>query len=175
MSLDNKLDFIMQAGGTLRFHTWPPTIKTQTVAEHSWRVAMLVNLLGPSFGMPIMAALEHDMAECKIGDLPAPGKRQPDFDRAAWNAMEHRVLEANGYGVATNCLTEEERRIVKLADNCEGALFCIDERMLGNQRIYEVFENYWSYIAEVVNPKHILEAELVDYIFRKWSEANVSK
>jgi 5'-deoxynucleotidase YfbR-like HD superfamily hydrolase len=175
MSLDNKLDFIVAAGGTKRYHTWPPTIKTQTVAEHSWRVAMLVNLIGPSFGMMIMGALEHDMAECKVGDLPAPGKRQPGFDRAGWNAMEHSVLEQNGYGIATNLLSTEERRIVKLCDNCEGALFCIDERMLGNLRIYEVFANFRSYIPEVLNPNHILEVELVAYIDRKWSEANVSK
>lgn len=174
MSLDNKLDFIVRAGGTKRYHTWPPTIKTQTVAEHSWRVAMLVNLIAPSFGMTLMGALEHDMAECEVGDLPAPGKRQPGFDRAGWNAMEHAILEKYGYGIATNCLTEEDKRIVKLADNCEGALFCIDERMLGNKRIFEVFDNFRSYIPEVLNTHRILEVELVDYIDRRWEIADAS-
>lgn len=133
---------------------------------------MLVNLIAPSYGMMVVAALEHDMAECVVGDLPAPGKRQPGFDRAGWNAMEHRVLEGKGYGIATNILSPEEKRIVKLADNCEGALFCIDERMLGNLRIHEVFANFRSYIPEVLNNHHILETELVEYIDRKWTEAD---
>lgn len=133
---------------------------------------MLVNLISGSYGMMLMAALEHDMAECVIGDLPAPAKRQTDFNREAWDTMERSILEAHGYAIATSALCNEEKRIVKLADNCEGALWCIDERMLGNKGIGPAFDNFRSYIPEVINMKHILEVELLDYIDRKWEEAN---
>ena len=171
MSLGNKIDFIVKAGGTVRFHTWP-TIKTQTVAEHSWRVAMLVNVIAPSFGMPVIAALEHDMAECVVGDIPSPAKRSGRFDREAWDIIEYEVLKDAGYGLVNQYLTSEDKRVLKLADYAEGCLFCIDERNLGNRRIAEVYANFRTYLKEFVHPHHILEEELVEYIDRKWREAN---
>lgn len=63
-----------------------PTLKTQTVADHSWRVAVisveLAQLLraGRSFQLEAAAvAVFHDVDECLTGDVPASTKPSPSY------------------------------------------------------------------------------------------------
>lgn len=73
------------AGHTVRFYS---------VAEHSVRVARLVEDLG---GTPeqVRAGLLHDAAEAFLGDMPSPFKRLPDLAgyRALIEAAEKAIFD----------------------------------------------------------------------------------
>lgn len=184
MSDIEQLAFIRNGGETRRYHTWP-VLRSQNIAEHSFHVAMLCAWLAgqepPGIGANLlMAALCHDLAEHKMGDLPAPVKRGlPDYPshdgqplrtfREVWDDIEQEHLEA----VELNwehTLTGQERRWLKLADAAEGCFYCIRERAMGNQLIAEVFGNFLGYV-ESLNPTHA-EFDMLAYINNEWEKVN---
>lgn len=187
------LDFILSGAETKRYHT-QPTVREDKVGAHSFRVAMLYSLMAGdhtpteaepvSLGVPgLMACLTHDLPEHKIGDLPSPAKRAmpsyfPDGAnpartfREVWGEMEEKLLDDQGLRW-DNLLTSIEKRWVALADNMDGALFCIRERMLGNRLMNAVFHNYRRYIGEVMGGEpQPMEAQIIDYIDDMWEQAN---
>lgn len=179
-----QLDFIINGGETVRFHTWP-VLRPQTVAEHSFHVAMLVSLMAgydaPGLSVPVlMAALTHDLAEHKTGDLPAPVKRAvgealgiPGF-RAAWNAHEESLLREVELDWEDK-LSPMESHWLKLADAMQGALYCIRERMMGNKLIATPFTNFRSYIRNLetdLMPEQPKVTDIINYIDDMWEQAN---
>jgi len=98
-----QLDFLRNAGETVRFHTMP-ILRPQNIAEHSWHLTMLLYLMygqtdpGITFEL-LMAGLTHDMAEHQTGDLPAPAKR----------AMDERLEIASSSSLVTFAQLSEER------------------------------------------------------------------
>lgn len=138
--------------------------------------AYLVGTEMPGIGANLlMAALTHDMSEHKVGDMPAPVKRElPDYDdvpfREVWGAMEERLLAEQGFDWA-HTLSENETRVLKLADAADGCLYCIRERAMGNKLIVEVWDNFWSYFAELADVAKTIEAELHSYIVEGWANA----
>jgi 5'-deoxynucleotidase YfbR-like HD superfamily hydrolase len=176
------LDFIVFGSETKRFHTMP-TLREQRVDSHSHGVAMLCMLLAesePSANL-LLAALTHDLAEHKFGDLPAPAKRtMPDTVdvlgrrtfRQAWGDMETTAL--NEVGLRWDqMLSDKERRWLKLADAMEGCLYCIRERMMGNKYINVCYDNFRSYIQEqLVTDEEEAVADIVGYIQDMWEQAN---
>lgn len=60
---------------TLR-HDWTSTGRRESVAEHSWRLALMVMLIAPRLNEPINVesalkmAIAHDIAEAITGDIP---------------------------------------------------------------------------------------------------------
>ena len=80
--MKEKLQFIMEGGSVLRYHT-RPGIRTDTDAHHMHGVAVLCSLLagtdaqgrsGASASL-LLAALTHDLAEQAASDMSAPSKR----------------------------------------------------------------------------------------------------
>jgi 5'-deoxynucleotidase YfbR-like HD superfamily hydrolase len=177
-----RLDFIRNGGETRRYHTWP-VLRQQTVAEHSFHVAMLYSMLSmdadPANGVGcttrgLMAALTHDLAEHKFGDMPAPAKRElgaifPDF-RAVYGAMEGGELARAGLEWES-MLLPTELRWLKLADAMEGCLYCIRERAMGNKLIVTVFGNFRSYVSLLLTDAEI-EQNITTYIDDQWETAN---
>ena len=59
---------------TLR-HGWTSTGRQESVAEHSWRVSLMVILLSPylnekvNIEKALKMSIIHDLAECKTGDI----------------------------------------------------------------------------------------------------------
>jgi 5'-deoxynucleotidase YfbR-like HD superfamily hydrolase len=161
----DQLNFLYEAGVTRRFHT-VPVLRSQNIADHSWHVTMLAHILygqdepglTPTF---LMACMTHDMAECRVGDLPAPAKRTMDerLDityqgaettfRTAWGDMEEELLAEFQMDWA-KFLTEEEKRRLKVCDALEGLFYCISERRLGNQSIGACFNNFSNYVGELL-------------------------
>lgn len=177
--LTDQIDFLYGAGETKRFHTWP-VLRERTIAHHSWHVAMLLYLL---YGQEepglrpalILAALCHDAAEWKVGDLPSPGKRGmaeffPDF-REKWDKMEESILAPVGLDW-NDLLDDEERRRLKFCDALEGAFYCIEDRAMGNKLIGVPYENFSSYLSQLA-PFSETEQEVFSYTLAMWSEANV--
>lgn len=194
-----QLDFIRNAGETRRFHTWP-VLREQNVAAHSWHVTMLVYLM---YGQDepgirpvmMMAALTHDMAEWKVGDIPSPAKRtMEDYlqlkgaqtFRQAWGDMEQNILKEQSFDFE-GMLTVEELRMLKIADAMEGALYCIRERMMGNVLIVPCYLNFIKYIEQELGERgnddvpfpgeekeDPMEWQVYDYITTQWELANGS-
>lgn len=145
--MKNKLAFIMAGGAVQRFHT-RRSIHPQSVAEHSFGVAWLVWLLAggrPSTAL-LMAALGHDLAEHVTGDLPAPAKRAMDLG-ATFDQYE-RIAMAE-VGIHLSSLTDEEARVLKLADTLDLLLYCHRELSMGNSRMQEVLVRGISYVEEM--------------------------
>ena len=65
---------IRTGGKVKRWHT-VTTIQQQTVAEHSWGVAMICRKLWPEDKVLMEAALCHDLGEGLTGDVPWPVKQ----------------------------------------------------------------------------------------------------
>lgn len=179
-----QLTFVRNGGETRRYHTWP-VLRPQTVAEHSFHVAMLVAWLAgqepPGIGSNLlMAALCHDLAEHKMGDIPAPVKRSmPDVTddrycdgpmpfRTFWDAQEQKFLNEHQLDWEAT-LSEQEIHWLKLADAADGCLYCIRERAMGNKLINEVYANFRDYTRKLV--VNDFEEQLLDYVDQEWERA----
>ena len=73
----------MRASDVKRWHI-VATNRTQSVADHSYRVAVIAGELATEMGwmnvdkLQVMAmAIAHDQHEALYGDIPTPAKRQP--------------------------------------------------------------------------------------------------
>lgn len=136
----DKFKFIRDGGEVRRYHT-VRTIHQETVAEHSFGVAMYCYLLcNPSANL-LMAALTHDLAEHKLADIPSPMKRELNISDVI-NDMEERLLREIGMDFP---LTTAEKRVLKLADIMQGMSFCLREMQFGNSEIDVVFHRYADY------------------------------
>ena len=95
----------------------------------------------------IWAALLHDMAEYRVGDVPSPSKRE--FGIAAQlDELEQRILRSEGFPMPA--LNPSEQRLLKLADIAQGALFCVQEMEMGNSKMRIVYDRYLSYAEAMV-------------------------
>lgn len=168
--LVDKLLFIVRGGKTKRFHT-ADTLTEQTVAEHSFGVAWLCHLLLPNARKDvILAALAHDLAEHVVGDVSSVFKKaHPDF-RMSLQVLEDKLLKEHGVGFEVG-LTDEERRVLKVADLVDGMLFCLRERSMGSKIAVNIYNNFKDYASEYVRTQE--EAYLVEQIDNMWKELNV--
>lgn len=134
-------------GGVRRFHT-ARVICENTVAEHTFGVMCILDAIYDGF-VPsdvMRAALFHDIAEHKYGDIPGPVKRFLDNDRL----REAEAQYETSIGVHVT-LGGREQRILKFADNVDGFLFCHDEYMRGNKTLIKIASNYLEYINDGAN------------------------
>ena len=109
--------------------------RPQSVAEHSYFVALYVRRLAEIAGIPVTlqlvnTALDHDLDEVHSGDIPSPYKA---------------TLKQLGYALPPDALntfnlTNEERCILKIADTLEAILFLIDEANTGNRSILQTLD-----------------------------------
>jgi len=112
-----------QTGQTIRWHINPVLARvTQTTADHSWGVAVIIIKLHPKPSMNLVkAALFHDSGEKKAGDLPYDFKRRfPEISKAHAQAEEVLASEA---GVPELDLSPLEAQWLKFADRLEAYYF----------------------------------------------------
>jgi hypothetical protein len=136
-------DLIKAAYSVTRWHTMP-NLKPQNLAAHSWGVALLIARLydGPAVFLPALlrAALEHDLAESEIGDMPRPAR-----------TLDHRNLEAvtgARMGIMGEwSLPESVRPWLEWADLIEAGLHAQREAALGNSHFHEVQVRVNDYIT----------------------------
>lgn len=106
------------------------TAREQTLAEHLYRVWLLVREFGPRVGLnpdEVRAAenfaLLHDLPEIKTGDIATPVKSMlPPLDHIE-SAFSHEHLDA-----MASC-TRKSLKLVKLCDLIEAASFLSVEAM----------------------------------------------
>ena len=128
--------FICWGHDVNRWHTFY-NLRPQNVAAHSWAVAMMVSSLyeGPAEDklLLIRTALEHDLVEKIIGDMPRTGR-----------TLEHKVLEsevARDHGTLHESMLPTELALwLEWADLIEAGLQAQREFNLGNKAYEEVVE-----------------------------------
>lgn len=112
-------------------HSWTSTGRRESVAEHSWRLALMAYLVKEEFpetdiGRVILMCLFHDIGEAVTGDIPSFDKKETDRaieDKAVAELLEtlpepYRTeltdLFAEMKGMAT-----PEARLAKALDKLE--------------------------------------------------------
>ena len=142
LGTDDPLLMKLLGGSVLRYHTHGDTSLVQSVADHTWRVQVILLHLWPDASRDLlMAALYHDVAECFTGDIPAPVKRMPGI------MEEIKKLEKELdtlLGVNINLPLAAGLRL-KVADKLELLRWCrIHNHSHGSDRIMRVGIEYVS-------------------------------
>lgn len=116
-------------------HRWTivSTIRTQSLAEHSFNVCMIARDIAVEADMDdtniVKYALDHDLDEIMTGDIPSPAK-------------ERLGIKTDYNGKSYARCTPEERCIVKAADLIDAYLFikhnCHDRH---GKQVYRYMEN----------------------------------
>jgi len=114
------------------------TIRSQSVAEHSYYVALMVPRLLREYGVEdpkillhaVEYALMHDMNEVLTGDIATPIKKrlQPDV-------FDNMSIE---FGMKPAHPGELVMAAIKVADLFEAAAFLAEEIAIGNGRVVDV-------------------------------------
>lgn len=109
---------VYASGKVRRWHIHPSLSQTQ--ADHSWGVAMVIMMLHPCPSADLLKeALMHDMHEIVTGDVPSHCK--DDGYRSIEECHRNHFRERNGMPVVN--LTEDDVAWLKLADVLEAQLF----------------------------------------------------
>ena len=141
-----KLTETLQAGRVQRYHA-APVDKKQSVAEHSWGVAMiLLEICFPSKSL-LKAALIHDAAEYYTGDLPSPVKRVSPEVKELFDALEDDGLAL--LELIMPDLDARETRLLKIADCLEGMYYCDSRIQAGDNGAIKVRDNYITYLNKL--------------------------
>lgn len=119
------------AGAVKRYHV-KRTHRTQTIAEHTFGMLMLVKQVAPHIDKYMLyeAILHHDLPELMTGDVPAPIKRVHPELGPLMDSIEHDLQPL--YNPVLEGLTQEEAALMKWADRMELVLWCLEEFRLGN-------------------------------------------
>jgi 5'-deoxynucleotidase YfbR-like HD superfamily hydrolase len=142
----DRLNKIRCGGNVERFHVLP-TIRRNSVAAHSWGVAVVCLSLWDdcSFSL-VKAALYHDCAEYLTGDLPAPIKLASEQISSVIRTLEKDYEEELNIRIP---LSEKDKARLKFADCVDGAMFCLEEIKMGNKMVVKPFAKYIDYLNAV--------------------------
>lgn len=142
---------LMMGGSVQRYHTWP--MPPQNVGNHSYGVAMIVQRLWPECRKELLlAALQHDLGEQELGDVPAPAKwRAPQFF-AHLNEAEAKARLDMGFSPHEEELTAHERQVLKIADILELCAFARYAINCGHVGAQIVWENGYRYAMGLLFP-----------------------
>lgn len=125
------------------------TAREQTLAEHLYRVWLLVREFGPRVGLTPDEmrhaenfALLHDLPEVKTGDIATPVKSMlPPLDHIE-SAFSHEHLDAMA------ACNRKSLKLVKLCDLIEAVCFLAIEGM--GQHAMEVEEEIYERIRKII-------------------------
>ena len=115
-------------------HAWMKSGRQESVAEHSWRMALMAYFLRDQFPNAdltrvLLMALLHDMGEVFTGDIPTFEKT--DADRAREHELRDEWIDAlpapyaaevRSLFTAMDAMETEEAKIVKALDRMEAVI-----------------------------------------------------
>ena len=166
-SLKDRIQFAHQGGLVVRFHQHIGH-RLNTDAQHSHGVALMTLFL--SDGLPssnlLLAALTHDLAEQVIGDVPFPTKRNVPGLKKTLDEAERDWLRLYDLDFP---LTDEERKILTLADSLDGMLYCASEAALGNRTLHVVYVK-WLAVVEAAT-KTFTQEEVINAVIEIYEES----
>ena len=115
-------------------HCYTSSGRHESVAEHSWRIALMAMLIAPEFpeadmNKGIRMCLIHDLGEAFTGDIPTFWKTDADtekedaiFDRWVRTLPEETQQEFSALLAEMNALETEEAKIYKALDKMEAVI-----------------------------------------------------
>lgn len=115
-------------------HCYTSSGRHESVAEHSWRVALMAMLLTPEFpdtdmDRVIRMCLIHDLGEAFTGDIPAFDKTEADsrreddlFDGWVQTLPRHTREEFQTLLAEMNALETPEAKLYKALDKMEAVI-----------------------------------------------------
>lgn len=115
-------------------HCYTSSGRQESVAEHSWRIALMAMLVAPEFpeadmDKVIRMCLIHDLGEAFTGDIPTFDKTQADtekedaiFDRWVQTLPEETRVEWSILLEEMNALETKEAKIYKALDKMEAVI-----------------------------------------------------
>lgn len=160
------LQMVLKGGRVARFHT-APTIKCETVAEHSYLVAWLATLIiGEPRAELLLAALAHDLPEYVTGDMPSPAKKAMGV-KDAFTRVERNLYAAAGMPDYESMLTPQELEVLKFSDNLAGYLKCKYEAEMGNTLLKEMADRYHEYLYDMVSDTEYLDKPTMESILHE--------
>jgi len=161
------LEMTRCGAGINRFHTTPVIGDPQSVASHSFGVAMLALFLEPDLATMnlIKAALYHDLAEQVTGDVPAHVKWENPAVKASLLEVEKRFEIEWNLDIK---LTQYEQNVLRWADMLELLFYCKEQRMLGNKNMDHIFARGSESLSTL--PAHEKGQELLNYLQETYNE-----
>lgn len=160
------------AGEVERYHTWP-TIRRQSVAEHTWQVMRVwLALFGPAPQGVWEYVHWHDAGELVTGDSPFPSKSQlTEGTRNELRASE--ILATKNMGGSWGEVDEEDRTRAKICDLLEMYEFAIHEMTMGNRFAEPVRDDIRASVLSLAKTTGWTEQDKIvgymDKIERMWS------
>ena len=115
-------------------HCYTSTGRKESVAEHSWQIALMAMLIAPEFpdadmDKVIRMCLIHDLGEAFTGDIPAFDKTAADtakedalFDNWVQTLPEAARQEFTALTAEMNALETQEAKIYKALDKMEALI-----------------------------------------------------
>lgn len=135
---------VLESSGVSRFHA-VPGLAQQTIAQHSWGVAILCQYFNPMCRKElILSALTHDCTELITGDIPATAKWESNELKVILDQIESKTEQE--WGIQFQ-LDDDEKRLLKLCDGLEGMNYCIERRKLGELEASTVFYRWANFIT----------------------------
>lgn len=121
-------DFEWKATNLLRHHRERP-LMPENLASHLWVTGMLALKINPNITRDaLIYMLTHDLGELATGDLASPIKDKYNL-RETLDAIE---ADYNPYSQIE--ITEDDKIVLKLADQIAFLLFADEERSRGNSK-----------------------------------------
>lgn len=147
-----RRDFVAQArfAGTVeRYHVWP-TIRRQTVADHTFGVLRLYwQIFGPLPAPVSTAIIWSDAGELSAGDMPFHAKAASPELKAHMDRLEAAAVANMGGPVSTPLLSSTRKRI-KVCDLLEMHEFGLMEVAMGNTFAEVIVNDTWAALMEVL-------------------------
>lgn len=115
-------------------HSWTSNGRHESVAEHSWRIALMALLMRDEFpeidmDKVIRMCLIHDLGEAFTGDIPAFEKKEEDSEKEDEIFFQWISTFPNPYGEEFTELLKEmnerktnEAKLYKALDNLEAVI-----------------------------------------------------
>jgi len=177
----NLLELFRQAGllKTVKRTGWAlkGIEEVESVADHSWRVALMCALLGKEKNLDIskvvLMALIHDLGEIEIGDLRWESGRKVIGDQKEKHADEEKSVKKLFKGIKDSgeyvALWQEfneqktkEARFVKQVDKLEMAFQALEYEQAGCPK--DSLNEFWE------NAEKYLEGQELEGLFRLLQE-----
>ena len=115
-------------------HSWSSSGRRESVAEHSWRIALMAAFMRDEFSdvdmdRVIEMCLIHDLGECFTGDIPSFLKTEADerqeeslLDEWVRSLPEPYAVRLHGLFAEMEALQTKEAKIYKALDKMEAVL-----------------------------------------------------
>jgi len=140
------------------------TLRTQSVAEHSYYVALYCRWIfhsicevpwmaenGVELDGVLKAALTHDIEESFTSDIPNPIKGYAGLrGNEAFKKWESETAAARFGGLFYSDPPKPIKQIVWLADVIEACAFLAEERRMGNREVDDILDHMMEILDDVV-------------------------